>query len=219
MTSFRAAMGDELDPGAILGVTAVLAVFAVLADLSAGTVIAIPAGLVGIAALRAVCTARGYPDAIAGAVLGAVGVLVFASLAIGDGAVVFGVLAAVAAWLCLDSLYDLRLGIDRSSEPDEDISEAEYYLVSAHGWAVLRELREADRPLSRAELQDRTGLPNEDFERVLETVGDSGPIERVGTGYVLDESETGTTAMTRSVVRAVGGRLLRPLRLLGSLRR
>lgn len=209
MTSFRAAMGDELDLGAIVGAAAIIAVFAVLGDLSARSVIAIPAGLVALDALRAGCDAWGYPDAAAGAVLGAVGGLVFAALAISDGAVVFGLLAAVAAWLCLDSLYDLRLGVDRSSEPDDDISEDEYYLVSAHGWAVLRELREADRPLSRAELQDRTGLPDEDFDRVLETVGDSGPIERVGTGYALDESETGTAA----IVRMVGGRLLRPLRL------
>jgi hypothetical protein len=209
MTSFRAAMDDELDPKAIAGITAVLAVLYVLADFSAGSVIAIPAGLVALAVLRAVCTARDYPDAAAGAVLGAVGGLVFAALAIGDGSVVLGVLAVVAAWLCLDSLYDLRLGVDRSSEPDDDISEEEYYLVSAHGWAVLRALREADGPLSRAELQDRTGLPDEDFERVLETVGDSGPIERVGTGYALDESETGTAA----IVRMIGSRLLRPLRL------
>ncbi|MDG5761598.1 hypothetical protein QA600_19915 [Natronococcus sp. A-GB1] len=209
MTSFRAALGDELDPMGTAGVTAVVAVFAVLGDLSTGSVVAIPAGLVALAALRAVCTVRGYPDAAAGAVLGAVGGVVFAFLAIDDGSVVLAVLAAVAAWLCLDSLYDLRLGIDRSSEPDEDISEAEYYLVSAHGWAILRELREADRPLSRAELQDRTGLPDDDFERVLETVGESGPIERVGTGYALDESETGVGA----VVRLVGARLLRPLRL------
>ncbi|WP_293030095.1 hypothetical protein [Natronococcus sp.] len=210
MTSFRAAMGDELDPVTIVGVTAVLAAFAVLTDLSAGSVIAIAAGLVALDALRAGCDAWGYPDAAAGVVLGAVGGLVFAVLAIGDGSVVFGLLAAVAAWLCLDSLYDLRLGVDRSSEHDSDISEEEYYLVSAHGWAVLRELREADGPLSRAELQDQTGLPDEDFERVLETVGDSGPIERVGTGYALDESETGTAA----IVRVVGSRLLRPLRLL-----
>ena len=210
MTSFRAALGDELDPVGIAGVTAVLVVFYALADLSAGSVVAIPAGLVALDALRAVCTTRGYPDAAAGAVLGVVGGVVFAFLAVDDGSVVLGVLAAVAAWLCLDSLYDLCLGIDRSSEPDDDISENEYYLVSAHGWAVLRELREADGPLSRAELQDRTGLPDEDFERVLETVGDSGPIERVGTGYALDESETGTAA----IVRMVGSRLLRPLRLL-----
>ncbi len=210
MTSFRAAMGDELDPVTIVGVTAVLAAFAVLTDLSAGSVIAIAAGLVALDAHRAGCDAWGYPDAAAGVVLGAVGGLVFAVLAIGDGSVVFGLLAAVAAWLCLDSLYDLRLGVDRSSEHDSDISEEEYYLVSAHGWAVLRELREADGPLSRAELQDQTGLPDEDFERVLETVGDSGPIERVGTGYALDESETGTAA----IVRVVGSRLLRPLRLL-----
>ncbi|WP_152424947.1 hypothetical protein [Natronococcus jeotgali] len=218
MTSFRAAIGDELDPKAVVGVTAVLAVFAVMTDFSAGSVIAIPAGLVALDALRAVCTARDYPDAAAGVVLGAVGGLVFASLAIGDGAVVYGVLAAVAAWLCLDSLYDLRHGIDRSSDPDDDLSEDEYYLVSAHGWAVLRELREAGRPLSRGELQDRTGLPDEDFERVVETVGDTGPLERVGTGYVLDESETGTAAMIRSIARAVGRRLRRPLGLLGPLK-
>jgi hypothetical protein len=191
MEPFRAAFRDELDVGTVVGVTVVLLALSGFADLSTLTVVGVPAVLVGVAALRAVCTARDYPDAAAGAVLGAVGGLVFASLAIGDGSVVFGVLAAVAAWLCLDSLYDLRHGVDRSDEPDDELSENEYYLASAHGWAVVSELREADRPLSRSELQDRTGLPDEDFERVLKTAGENGPIERVGTGYVLDESEMG----------------------------
>ena len=52
-----------------------------------------------------------------------------------------------------------------------------------------------------------------DFERLLEMNGESGPIDRVGDGYVIDESELGAVAFARILVRAIGGRLLRPFRL------
>lgn len=165
MESFRAAFRDELDVGTVVGVTAVLLAFYAFAEFSTLAVVGAPAVLVGIAALNACRTSRGYPDAVTGVVIGASGGLVLGYLAVTTESWLLGAFAAAASWVCLDSLYDFRHGIDRSATPEEDLSEDEYYLASAHGWAVVSELREADRPLSRSELKGRTGLPDEDFER------------------------------------------------------
>jgi hypothetical protein len=216
MESFRSAFRDELDARTLAGVTGVFVVFHLLADLSTLAVVGAPAALVAVAALTAYCVSRGHPETVASVVICASGALVLGSVALTTTSWLPGALAAIAAWVCLDSLYDLRRGVDRSDGPDDDISEDEYYLASAHGWTAISELREADRPLSRSELQDRTGLPDEDFERVLETVGESGPIERVGTGYAIDEREMGTAAAVRSVARGTVSRLIRPFRLLRS---
>ncbi|WP_226040902.1 hypothetical protein [Natrinema sp. DC36] len=84
-----------------------------------------------------------------------------------------------------------------------------WVFVAVGGW-LLEELREADRPLTKTELCNRTGLLEDDFERLLEIHGESGSIERVGNGYAIDESEMGIGG----VARMVGRRLLRPIRLI-----
>lgn len=126
-------------------------------------------------------------------------------------------LLASGCWLWLDSLYAWRRG-DATDEPvdseADDLSEDEFYLVSTHSWWVLEELREANGPLSRVELQSRTGLTDADFERVLDVHGESGVIDRVGAGYTVDESELGVGATIRYVGWRAGRRLLRPFRFL-----
>lgn len=96
---------------------------------------------------------------------------------------------------------------------DDDISTDELYRLGEHNRWLVDELREADRPLTAEEIQSHTGLTEEDFERVLEVHGESGPIERVGNGYAIDEDDLGTGAFVRNLVRTIGGRILRPFRL------
>lgn len=93
------------------------------------------------------------------------------------------------------------------------MSSDELYRYGEYNRWLLEELRTADRPLTAAEIRSRTGLTEDDFERLLESHGESGPIECVGNGYVIDESEHGAVAFVRNLVRTVGGRLLRPFRV------
>ncbi len=117
---------------------------------------------------------------------------------------------AVGGWLCLDGLYAWRTkDSDSETTAEDDVTKDEVYLAGLHNRWLLKELREADRPLTKAELCDRTGLMEDDVERLLEIHGESGPIARVGNGYAIDESETGIGG----VARTVGRRLFRPIRL------
>lgn len=118
-------------------------------------------------------------------------------------------LLAAGCWICLDGLDAWRT--DGGSETDD-----EFHLVALHGRWLLEELWEVDRPLTKEELCDRTGLMESDFDRVLEVQGDSSPIERVGNDYVLNEDETGVLAAVRTALRLVWGRLVRPVRSVGS---
>ncbi|PGF14857.1 hypothetical protein CP556_01120 [Natrinema sp. CBA1119] len=122
-----------------------------------------------------------------------------------------GSLLAVGCWICLDGLYARRT--DGSSGTDEDLTDDDYHLAALHSGWLLEELREADRPLTKTELCDRTGLLAEDFDRLLEIHGESGAIERTGNGYAIDEDEMGSTAAVRSLLRTVKSRLFRPFRL------
>ncbi|ELY59961.1 hypothetical protein [Natronolimnohabitans innermongolicus] len=153
---------------------------------------------------------------------------VFGALFVAAGAVQLGdgsgwlsaALVVAGCWFWLDAIYDWRVGAagaasetDAGREAADDVSTNEVYLYGGYNQWVLEELRAADRPLTGEELRSRTGIGEDDFERLLELHGDSGPIERVGTGYALDESELGTGAAVRSIVRTVGRRLFRPFRL------
>ncbi|WP_408959157.1 hypothetical protein [Natrinema sp. 74] len=119
-----------------------------------------------------------------------------------------GVLLTVGCWICLDGLYARRTD-DTSDIDKEELSEDEVHLIALHNSWLLKELQEADRPLTKAELCDRTGLLEDDFERLLKVHGDSGPIERIGTGYAIDDREMGAGGIARSI----GRRLCRPIRL------
>ena len=145
------------------------------------------------------------------ALLAAVGI---GELTDGNGWLGVATLAA-GGWLCLDAVYLWRRGDRGSGEAveDEDLSKDEVYRYGEYNRWLIDALREADRPLTRDEIQSRTGLTEADFERLLELHGESGPIERVGNGYTIDESELGAVAFVRTIVRTIGGRILRPFRL------
>lgn len=130
------------------------------------------------------------------------------------------VLLAIGSWICLDGLYAWKhddsviRGGDAADQPDDDLTTDEVVRLTNHNRRVVETLRDADRPLAEAELRSRTGLDEADLERVLTYHEGSGSIDRVGNGYVLDESETGFAAMLRTAAGLVVGRLLRPFRLL-----
>ncbi|MFC6767919.1 hypothetical protein [Natrinema soli] len=121
-----------------------------------------------------------------------------------------GSLLAIGCWICLDGLYARRTD---GSSGSEDVTDDEFHLATLHSRWLLEDLREADRPLTKTEICDRTGLMEEDFERLLEIHGESGSIERTGNGYAIDEDEMGATAAVRNLAGTVRSRLFRPLRL------
>ncbi|WP_226481767.1 hypothetical protein [Natrinema amylolyticum] len=129
-----------------------------------------------------------------------------------------GSLFAIGCWICLDGIDAWRNGpaaeTAGNTTAGDDLTRDEALLVSHHNRWLVEELREADRPLTKRELCDRTGLTDDDFECLLEVHDESSPIERIGNGYVLDEDAMGPAAAVRSLVGSIGGRLLRPFRLL-----
>lgn len=123
-------------------------------------------------------------------------------------------LLVLSGWLCLEGVD--RWGRDEPT-PDtgaDDVSRDELERLGEQHRRLLAALRRADGPLTADEIRTRTGLSEDEFERLLEFHGDSGPIERVGTGYRLDERELGATG----VLRTVGRRIRRPLRVLRPVR-
>lgn len=200
-----------------VGTAVVLAVVFYLLGLETGAIAVFVGLVVGRPLLDAAVEATGLEadPGLAGVVLGAV-VVAAGAVQLGDGTVLLGwAFVAVGGWIVADGLDRWQNGSpDDGDASEDDLPNAELFLVGEHNRWLLETLRAADRPLTAVEIRERTGLTADDLERVLELHDESGPIERVGNGYVLDESELGAGAMARSTVRTVVRRLCRPLRIL-----
>ncbi|WP_440765893.1 hypothetical protein [Natronorubrum sp. DTA7] len=213
---FVARFRDGIDAPDLVGAVVLLgALYALGLESSA---VAVVLGIVVVAPLvRAVVDAAELDigPALATVLLGSIVLAAGGYGVLTDDSWLGPALAIVGAWIVLDGIDAWRNGApsDERNEDEEDMSNDELFLLGEHNRWLIEVLREADRPLTADEIQSRTGLAESDFERLLETHGESGPIERVGNGYVIDENEMGAVAMARHVVRSVGGRLLRPLRL------
>ncbi|WP_436347625.1 hypothetical protein [Natronorubrum sp. FCH18a] len=213
---FAARFRDEIDATDLVGAVVLVAVLSLFGLESAAISILIGI-VVGVPLVRATVDAAGLDigPVLARVVLGSI-VIVAGVYGFLTGDRWLGpVLAVVGAWIVLDGVDAWRYSdpADETSEDEDGISNGELFLLGEHNRWLVEELREADRPLTAAEIQSRTGLIDADFERLLETHGESGPIERVGNGYTIDENEMGAVAAVRHVVRTAGGRILRPLRL------
>lgn len=128
------------------------------------------------------------------------------------------VAVAIGGWIVLDAVYASRV-----SERDEHTAAGSWSAVTAltrtgHSRSVVDALETASRPLTAEELQERTGLADDDLEATLEVVRENGTVERIGTGYAVDERERRAMTVVREIVSGVGGRILRPLRLFGPSR-
>lgn len=212
---FAARFRDEIDRADV----ATAAVFGAVLALSGNesTALGVVVGLlVGVPFLTALIDAAGLDleHGPAGVALGSLVVAAGASLLLDGGRWVGWGVVAIGAWILLDGIdrWRRRDTVDAAAGED-DMSKADVFRYGEYNRWLLEELRAADRPLTAEEIQSRTGLTEDDFERLLESHGESGPIERVGNGYVLDESELGAVAFVRNLVYTIGGRLLRPFRL------
>ncbi|WP_126662983.1 hypothetical protein [Haloterrigena salifodinae] len=215
---FAARFRDEIDRDDV----ATAAVFGAVLALSGNesTAIGVVVGLlVGVPVLTALIDAAGLDlePGPAGVALGTLVVAAGASLLLDGGRWVGWGVVAIGAWILLDGVDKWRrrdsADAGDSTADEDDMSKADVFRYGEYNRWLLEELRAADRPLTADEIQSRTGLTEDDFERLLESHGESGPIERVGNGYALDENELGAVAFVRNLVRTVGGRLLRPFRL------
>lgn len=215
MSGFASRLWDGLDPGLVLGAL-VLVGFGVLFDLEP-TAIALLLGIVaGVPLVRAVVDAA-EREAIPGIAAIAFGGVVVAAggYSARNGDPWLGpVLGLVSVWLVLDGVASVYAG--EPAETDDELSSGEFARLHDANRVLVDELRAADRPLTAAELESRTDLSADDVERLLELHGDTGPIERVAGGYAIDEDERGLVGFARYLGRTVGGRLLRPVRLLWS---
>ncbi|WP_137289662.1 hypothetical protein [Natronorubrum halophilum] len=205
---------DRFETSDVVGVLALVAVLAVLgvgADAIGVLLVVVLVSPLAKLALERLDIHPGLAQFAFGGFAVAAGVV---QLRGGNGPVGSGFLA-VGAWICLDGVDRWRRGDAASggTDDDDDVSKREVFLVGEHNRWLLEELREADRPLTAEEIQSRTGLTEDDFERLLEYHDEPGPIERAGNGYTINEDEMGGVAFVRNLVRTVGGRLLRPFRL------
>lgn len=213
---FAARFRDEIDRADVATAAGFGAVLALSGNES--TAIGIVVGLlVGVPFLTALTDAVGLnlEPGPAGVALGTLVVAAGGSLHLDGSRWVGWGVVAIGAWILLDGIDKWRrddVPADATADED-DMSKEDVFRYGEYNRWLLEELRAADRPLTAAEIQSRTGLTEDDFERLLESHGESGPIGRVGNGYVLDESELGAVAFVRNLVRTIGGRLLRPFRL------
>ncbi|MCW8172582.1 hypothetical protein D8S78_10355 [Natrialba swarupiae] len=97
-----------------------------------------------------------------------------------------------------------------TSDETDDLPRAELAKLNECNCRLAETPRDADRPLSADEIRSRANLTPAEFDRLREIHGESGPIDRLGTGYRLDEREMGLTG----ILRTIGRRLLRPVRVL-----
>lgn len=180
-------------------------------DVAWTTVAAIPVTLIGLAALRAGLTSIGAPQYTSGIVVGSVVSVVCGVAAVVDGSWALGLLALAGGWLCLDSLYDRRHGIERprrTDDPMDDYSMREGMQFMADAGVIVEALRESPVSLTPVQIGDRTTLSVEEVESVLEDLDDDSVIEHVGTDrYTVDERKLGVSGLARDAV----SRLVRPL--------
>ncbi|MCU4740067.1 hypothetical protein [Natronoglomus mannanivorans] len=216
MTGSRiASLRDRLDTTDLVALVVLLAVVYATTDGTLESVSSMLVLLVLVPVFRWVLEFLEIGDTTAGLLLGSLVAALGAGAVVVDGSLWIGAgLFAVGCWLVLDTIYESKHGDQTArTDPEDDITEAEMYTLMGHSQWVLEALQEASRPLSAKELRERTGLTEDELEATLEITQGNGTVDRVGNGYVVDESELGGVAFVRGIVRSIGARIFRPFRL------
>lgn len=211
--SFGRALRTELESENPIAFAVVLAAIYAFTD-SWAVVVTIPTVLLGLAAFRALLTTLDAPEYVSGVVVGGAVAAVCAVVAALEFSWLYVVLAAGGGWLCLDSLYDRRHGIDRS-EPVEDPMAELSFRESMETMSEMREivetLRESPVALTPHQIADRTAYSTAVVEERLALLDDGSPVERVADDrYTVDESQMGASSLVRDAVR----RFVRPFSVL-----
>ncbi|WP_440769717.1 hypothetical protein [Natronorubrum sp. DTA28] len=202
--SFAQSLRSELSFENPIAFAVVLALLFVVTDATLTTIAAIPITLVGLAVLRAGLTSAGAPRYASGIVVGAIVAAVCGAAAVLEGSVALGLLALAGGWLCLDSLYDRRHGIERPRRTDDPIAdytmrEGMQYVTDAR--VVVEELRESPVALTPAQVADRTSFSDAEVESMLTDLEDESVIERVGADrYTVDERKMGLNGLVRDTL-------------------
>ncbi|QRV16086.1 hypothetical protein JMJ58_04100 [Haloterrigena salifodinae] len=210
---FVRTLRTELEPRNPISFAVALAAVYLLTE-SWLTVAAFPAAIVGLAVFRAILATLEAPDYLSGVLIGGGAGVGSAIAAVNWFSWMFVALSAVGWWLCLDSLYDRRHGINRSGpleDPMDDRSFRENVRVVSDTGAIGRVLRESSVALSPAAIAARSEFSVDEVERLLEEFGDDVPIERVGDDrYTVNEAKMGVSGLVRDAIR----RLCRPFSVL-----
>ncbi|MWV39404.1 hypothetical protein [Natrialba sp. INN-245] len=226
---------DRFDPGTVVVAVLVVAALSLLGlEVSSTDVVRTVVAVAVITPLFGYLLERSGVDIDLGLLVIALGVVVgwggYGHLQDGIGWLGWlgWLLLVLGGWLCLEGLDrfvrddgaddagggrtdDVRATADET----DDLSRAELAELNECNRRLVGTLRDADRPLSADEIRSRANLTPGEFDRLLEIHDESGPIDRVGTGYTLDEREMGLTG----ILRTIGRRLLRPVRVLRPGRR
>ncbi|TYT63114.1 hypothetical protein [Natrialba swarupiae] len=223
---------DRFDPGRVVVAVLVVAALSLPGlEVSSTDVVRTVVAVAVIAPLFGYLVERSGVDIDLGLLVIALGVVVgwggYGHLQDGVGWLGW-LLLALGGWLCLEGL-DRFVRDDRTddagggriddvratSDETDDLPRAELAKLNECNCRLAETPRDADRPLSADEIRSRANLTPAEFDRLREIHGESGPIDRLGTGYRLDEREMGLTG----ILRTIGRRLLRPVRVLRPGRR
>lgn len=211
--SFVQSLRTELESKNLIALGIVLIALYALIDTTWTTLAGILIAVAGLAVLEAGLSSVDAPQYVSGIILGGVVATVAGTVAVLESSWLLAAIAIVGGWLCLDSRYDRRHGIDRS-EPIEDPLDGLTFRESMQSMSDAREivetLRESPVALTPAQVADRTAFSSDEVEHLLETL-DDGPIEQVDDRrYTVDESEMGASSAARDAIR----RLVRPFTVL-----
>ena len=209
--TLRSELEDE-DP---VRVSVVLVAIALLTD-SRGIVLGGLLAILGLAVLRTILAVLDAPAYASGILIGGGGGVGSAVAAVVSLSWLYVALAVVGCWLCLDSLYDRRHGIDRSSsepadpDPLADASMREAMRFTSDAGTVLEVLRDSPVALTPAQIADRTELSRENVKTILEGLEDGDVVERTDDRYTVDERQLGPSSVVCDAIR----RLCRPVSVL-----
>lgn len=201
---------ERADAVAASAVCLLVAISYVAADAGGWSLASLPSLLTTAPVVRWVVDWVGVGEGDARVLLGGACAATAAGGAAAGGTVTIGLaLGAVGCWIAIDGLYE-RVHGDRAGVSGG------MGVPTGRRRRVIECLREASRPLTAAELGDRTGLEGDEFEATLKAVAGTDRVDRIGNGYAVEESALGASAFVSRALRGAGHRLARPLALFGS---
>ncbi|MFC4986613.1 hypothetical protein [Saliphagus infecundisoli] len=202
---------ERADAVAASAVCLLVAISYVAAGVGGWSLAPISSVLTTFPAIRWIVDRTGMGEGDARVLLGGACAATAAGGAAAGGRATIGLaLGAVGCWIAIDGLYERVHGDDAAR------TTGWMGVLTGPHRRVIESLQDARRPLTAAELADRTGLKGTELEATLEAVSRTDRVDRIGNGYAVEEGTFGTSAFVSRALRGVGRRLARPLGLFGS---
>lgn len=220
MSSFRAALREELRPKSLLLLVVAGAVLAAFTDVSASYLAYVGALAILASAFAATTEADVVDDRLARLLLGlvvvAAGGVWLSGRTLADESVLapaVGVLIGV--WIALDGLANYRadLGRDEDVPLDREPGAVEVMRLMRRAHDVFHALDD-DEPRTVAEVAAEADADPGAVAEALDVFEAQGMVERRDGGYVANSDYRGRWRSTATNLRAVGRRIARPVAIL-----